>query len=292
MTDTNYRPRRSCLYMPGGNVRALEKARTLDADVVIFDLEDSVAPESKDQARRCVCDAVASRAYGSREVVVRINPLSSEWGPGDLDAVLDAAPDAILLPKVLLPEDITDCNDLISEIDGAPLGLWAMIESPLAVMNLREIAQTATRTRLSALVVGPNDLAKDMQARVTDGRVAIQTALSLTVMAARAYGIAAIDGVYNDIGNEAGLIAECEQGRSLGFDGKTLIHPSQLEASNRIFSPAAEEVEHARRVIAAFSLPENEGKGVIKVDGKMTELLHLEQAKRLVDLDDAIRARH
>ena len=284
MTDTvPFRPRRSCLYMPGANARALEKAKTLDTDVVIIDLEDAVAPESKVAARLEVTKAVESKNYGNREVVVRVNSFDSEWGRADMVAAVSAEPDAILVPKIISAEDIYQLDAAISNIDSASqVQLWVMIEMPEAVLNIREIAAAARSTRLSAFVIGLNDLAKEMQAAFTPDRQAFQYALSTTLMAARAFGLVVIDAVFNDIKADAGFVQECEQGKVMGFDGKSLIHPSQLEVANKIYSPSAEEIEHSQCVIDAFSLPENKNVGVLRVNGKMTERLHLEQAERIV----------
>lgn len=292
MTDLpSYRPRRSCLYMPGANSRALEKARSLPADMLILDLEDAVAPEVKEQARDTISKVVAERAYGTREVVIRINGLDTEWGSDDLAAAVSASPDGILVPKVTCAEDIRQIDLALGNAGAAAdLGLWVMIEMPLAILNIQEIAAASADTRLRGFVMGTNDLAKELNAVPTPDRSAFQVSLGLALSAARANGLIAIDGVYNDIQNEAGLEAECEQGRVLGFDGKTLIHPGQLEVTNRVFSPDHATVAHARAVIEAFLLPENQGKGVIKVNGKMVELLHLEQAKRLVSISDAIES--
>lgn len=293
MSDpTGYRPRRSCLYMPGANARALEKAKTLPADVLILDLEDAVAPEAKDEARALVRSAVAEEAYGPREVIIRVNGMDTEWGLADLGMATAAGPDGVLVPKVTSAEEILAIDQTLSNSSASPeLGLWVMIEMPLAILNIREIAAASANTRLTGFVMGTNDLAKECNAVFTPDRSAFHTALSLSVMAARAHGLVAIDGVYNDIKDEPGLKAECEQARILGFDGKSLIHPAQLETANRVFSPDAVAVEQARAVIEAFASPENAGKGVLKVNGKMTELLHLEQAKRLVALDEAISER-
>ncbi len=291
MSQSIHRPRRSCLYMPGANARALEKAKSLAADAVIFDLEDAVAPEAKAEARAAVAAAVKGGGYAPREVVVRMNGLDTEWGLDDLKTAVEAGPDAILAPKVIDGGDIDRLNDAMSRA-GAPddMGLWVMIEMPKAILNIQEIAEAVGRTRLTAFVMGTNDLAKEYRAVATPDRAAFQHALGQTMAAARAYDIVAIDGVYNDIKNIDGLRAECEQGRTLGFDGKTLIHPAQLEETNRIFAPAPADVEQAHAVIAAFADPENAGKGVLKVNGKMTELLHMEEAKRTVAMHEAIAA--
>ena len=289
MTDTANRPRRSALYMPGANSRALEKAKSLPADAVILDLEDAVAPEAKAEARDTVTAAVKSGGYGPREVIIRINGLDTEWGLDDMAAAVAAGPDAILAPKVIDGGDVERLSDAMTRAGaGDEVKLWVMIEMPMALINIDDIASAAGRTRLSAFVMGTNDLAKELRARPTPERVAFQWALSQTVNAARAYGIIAIDGVYNAIGDEAGLKAECEQGANMGFDGKTLIHPSQIETCNNVFAPDPADVDQARAVIEAFAEPENAGKGVIKVNGKMTELLHLEEARRLVAVQEAI----
>ncbi|MEM1086586.1 MAG: CoA ester lyase [Pseudomonadota bacterium] len=292
MSDTLSRPRRSCLYMPGANARALEKAKGLPADSLIFDLEDAVAPDAKTDARETVCAAVNAGGYGKREIVIRINGLDTEWGRDDLAAAVQAGPDAILAPKVIDGGDIDRLNDAMSRVSAPEtMGLWVMIEMPKAILNIQDIAEAVGRTRLTAFVMGTNDLAKELRA-VNDPpiRTAFQTSLGLSVAAARAYDLLAIDGVFNAIGDEAGLEAECTQGRRLGFDGKTLIHPSQLETTNRIFAPAEADVEQARAVIDAFADPANAGKGVLKVNGKMTELLHLEEARRTVSVAEAIKA--
>ena len=220
-----------------------------------------------------------------------MNGLDTEWGQADLKMAVDLGAHALLAPKVIDGSDIDRLDDAMSRA-GAPadMGLWVMIEMPKAILNIKDIAEAVGRTRLTTFVMGTNDLAKEYRARMTPDRLAFQTALQLSVAAARAYNIIAIDGVYNDIKNEQGLIDECEQGRDLGFDGKTLIHPSQLDTANRVFAPSPHDVEHAQAVIEAFADPENAGKGVLKVNGKMTELLHLEEARRAVEMDKAIRA--
>ncbi|HCN94265.1 MAG TPA: CoA ester lyase [Hyphomonas sp.] len=286
-----HRPRRSCLYMPGANERALEKAKTLPADTVIMDLEDAVAPEAKETARDTIRAAVTAGGYGHREIVVRMNGLDTEWGQADLKMAVEAGAHALLAPKVIDGSDIDRLDDAMS-LAGAPaeMGLWVMIEMPKAILNIQDIAEAVGRTRMTTFVMGTNDLAKEYRARMTPDRLAFQTALGMSMAAARAYNIVAIDGVYNDIKNEQGLIDECEQGRDLGFDGKTLIHPSQLDTANRVFAPSPHDVEHAQAVIEAFADPQNAGKGVLKVNGKMTELLHLDEARRTVAMDEAIRA--
>ncbi|MCU0730410.1 MAG: CoA ester lyase [Hyphomonas sp.] len=289
--STAHRPRRSCLYMPGANARALEKAREIPADTLILDLEDAVAPEAKDEARAAIKAALAAGGYGPRELVVRMNGLDTEWGHADLEMAVKSGAHAVLAPKVQSARDIERLDAALKKAGaGEDFSLWVMIEMPLAILNIHEIAAAAIGSHLTTFVMGTNDLAKEYRARMTPDRMAFQTALQLSMAAARAYGLTAIDGVYNDIKNETGFAAECEQGRDLGFDGKTLIHPSQVEVCNRVFAPSPADVEQARAVIAAFADPANAGKGVLKVNGKMTELLHLDEAKRTVAMDQAIRA--
>ncbi len=284
-----FRPRRSCLYVPGANARALEKAQSLPADVLVLDLEDAVAPDAKADARETILDAVGEKAYGAREVVIRINALDTEWGQDDLEMAASAGVDAVLVPKVTSGKDVRAVNRFLDDAAASPdLGLWVMIEMPLAILNIKKIAKASAKTRLAGFVMGTNDLAKEYNAVATPDRRAFMYSLSAALVAARAYRLAAIDGVYNDTGNAAGLSAECEQGRVLGFDGKSLIHPAQIETANRVFSPGAAELSHARAVVEAFARPENRGKGVISVNGQMVELLHLQQAERLIAIDDAI----
>ncbi|MEQ1709212.1 MAG: CoA ester lyase [Terricaulis sp.] len=283
------RPRRSCLYMPGANAKALEKARGLPADVLIFDLEDSVAPEAKGEARGRVVEALRAGGYGKREIIVRVNALATPWGRDDIAAVAQAAPAGVLAPKVESGAEIVALDDVLTEAGfSEEAALWVMIETPRAILNLADIAAAARATRLGCLVMGTNDLAKETRARLFPGRAPFHAALALTVTAARAEGLVAIDGVYNDIANATGFESECRQGLEFGFDGKTLIHPSQLDVCNLVFAPSAEEIARAEAVIAAFAAPENAGQGVIKVDGKMTELLHLEEARRVVAVAEAI----
>jgi citrate lyase subunit beta/citryl-CoA lyase len=290
MAVVRFRPRRSCLYVPGDKARALEKATSLPADVVILDLEDAVAPDAKAGAREAILDAVRDRAFGAREVVIRVNGLETAWGQDDLAMAASTGVDGVLAPKITSGKDVRAIDRLLSDLGASPdLCLWAMIEMPLAILNIKKIAKASVKTRLTGFVMGTNDLAKELHAVPTPDRSAFLLSLSAALAAARAYGLAAIDGVYNDSGDDAGLAAECERGRVLGFDGKTLIHPAQIETANRVFAPSEAELDHAKAVIAAFALPENRGKGVISVDGQMVELLHLEQAERLVAIDDAIR---
>jgi citrate lyase subunit beta / citryl-CoA lyase len=287
------RPRRSCLYMPGSNARALEKARSLPADVLILDLEDAVAPDAKATARNQVADAVRAGGFGRREIVIRVNGPQTPWGPDDMLAAAQAKPDAILIPKVSTPGDIMMAAKAMRDA-GAPEStrLWAMMETPLAMLNADSIARTAAdpASRLSVFVMGTNDLAKETRARLTPGRPSMLAWLSTCVAAARAHRIEIIDGVYNDFSNEAGLRAECEQGRDFGMDGKTLIHPNQVAPCNEVFAPSADEVAWARRIIEVFAEPANSGKGAIQIDGKMVELLHAEMARRTVAIADSIVA--
>lgn len=283
------RPRRSCLYMPGANAKALEKAKTLAADVLLIDLEDSVTPEAKEGARAQVAEAVKAGGYGRREMVVRINALSTPWGRDDLAATGQAGPNGVLVPKVSSGEEIAALDDAMTEAGFTEAtALWVMIETPRAILNLADIAAAARATRLACFVMGLNDLAKDTHARLAPGRAPFQAALALAVTAARANGLSVIDGVYNELADGAGFEAECRQGLEFGFDGKSLIHPSQIEICNAIFAPSPDDIARARAIIAAFALPENSGKGVIKVDGRMTELLHLEEAKRVVAVVEGI----
>lgn len=284
-------PLRSALYMPGANPRALEKAKTLPADALILDLEDSVAPESKDDARALVRAALQGGGYGGSELVVRVNGLSSDWGRDDIAAVATAGADAILIPKVQSPEDLASVRASLDAAGAPPeLTLWAMMETPLAVLNARDIAAAAQANRypLKVLVMGTNDLAKETRADMAYERRPLIAWLSTCVVAARAYSLDILDGVYNNFHDEGGFRRECEQGTSLGMDGKTLIHPNQISSANLIFSPSPDEVEWSRKILAAFAAPENRGKGVIVVDGKMVELLHADTARRTVALAEAI----
>jgi citrate lyase subunit beta / citryl-CoA lyase len=286
---TTLRPRRSVLYMPGSNARALEKARSLPADALIMDLEDAVAPDAKDMAREQVCAAVKAKGFGKREIVIRVNGLTTPWGEADLDAAADAQPDAILVPKISTPADLHKVEGHLARHHHLhKSNIWAMVETPAAILNIASIA--AAGGRLACFVMGTNDLIKEVRGQHTQDRANLAAALSLSVLAARANGLAVIDGVYNDIANTDGFKASCEQARAFGFDGKTLIHPSQVEPCNAVFAPSAEEVEIARKLIAAFELPENKGKGAIKVDGRMVELLHAEIARGTVAMADAIAA--
>ena len=288
------RPRRSVLYMPGSNARALEKARTLAVDCVILDLEDAVAPDAKDQARKQVIEAVKAGGFGSREVFVRINPLDTHWHVDDLTAAANAGPDAILVPKISSPEQLESIGQRLLDMHAnRRTRIWAMIETPLALFNVLSIAAEAhdSEARLSGFVIGTNDLAKETQARIVPGRAPMLPWLMTCIAAARAHGIVILDGVYNDIGNAEGFAEECRQARDMGFDGKTLIHPSQIAPCNEVFSPSADEIAQARKIIAAFEKPENRDKGVVDLDGRMVERLHAEMARRTVAVAEAIEAR-
>jgi len=285
------RPRRSVLYMPGSNARALDKAKTLPVDGVILDLEDSVAPDAKEAARQQVVDAVKAGGFGTREVFIRVNGVDTPWHADDLSAAAHAAPDVILVPKVSSSDTLELIGRRMLDMGtNHKTRVWAMIETPLAIFNILEIAAAArdSETRLAGFVMGTNDLAKDTRARLVPGRTPMLAWLSMCVAAARIHGIDILDGVYNDIGNSDGFAKECAQGVDLGFDGKTLIHPSQIEPCNTAFSPSPADVEQARKMIAAFDLPENKGKGVISIDGRMVEWLHADMARRTVAIAEAI----
>ena len=286
------RPRRSALYMPGTNARALEKARSLTADCIIVDLEDSIAPERKDEARAQATAAVKAGGFGRREVVVRINGPGTPWHEADLAAAAGARPDAILVPKIDRASDLDRIADLLAALRvPEPVRVWIMMETPLAVLNAAQItaqSRLAPACRLSCIVLGTNDIQKATRALDHPDRLPLLFALSACVTAARAYDLGIIDGVYNDFRDTTGLRRECEQGRLLGMDGKTLIHPDQIAVANEAFAPATAEVAWARRVIAVFEDPANAGKGAVAVDGRMVELLHLESAQRTVAMSDAI----
>jgi len=288
------RPRRSVLYMPGSNARALAKAAALPADSLIFDLEDSVAPDQKIAARQRVAETVRGGGFGRREIVIRVNGPHTPWGEEDLVAASTAGPDAILLPKVDGPGAIMAAARTLREA-GAPdkTRLWAMMETPNAILNAGSIASVAAdpTSRFAVMVMGLNDLAKETRARLTPGRPTMIAWLAACVVAARAHGVDIIDGVFNDIHDLDGFRLECLQGRDMGLDGKTLIHPSQIDICNDAFAPTSAEVESAAAVIAAFALPENAGKGVIQLDGRMVELLHADMARKTLAIADAIAAR-
>ena len=281
------RPRRSVLYMPGANTRALEKARSLPADALIFDLEDAVAPDAKAAARANVVAAAQSRSYGKREIAIRCNGLTTEWGKADIAAIATSGADAILVPKV---ESAAEVASVVAQLDasGAPASMmvWAMMETPKGILRAEEIA--GAHPRLALFIMGTNDLVKDMRARHTPMRLPMVTALGLGMLAARAWGLTILDGVYNDIKDEAGFRAACQQGLEMGFDGKTLIHPGQVEPCNEVFAPSSSELEMAGRIVTAFRQAQAEGKGVVTVDGRMIENLHVEQAERALALAAAI----
>lgn len=283
-------PRRSVLYMPGSNARAMEKAAGLPCDGLILDLEDAVAPDAKAIARAQVADAVAAKRFGAREVIVRVNGLDTPWFREDLAVAVSANPDAVLVPKISSAADIRFVSGILEDLGAsAGLSLWAMMETPLAMFRAAEIAGMGGRMR--CLVMGTNDIVKELHGMHTPGREAVMTSLGLCVLAARAFDLVILDGVYNDIDNLQGFEAVCAQGRAMGFDGKTLIHPSQIEPCNRAFAPSHVEVAAARKVLAAFAAPENKGKGAISLDGRMVELLHADIAARVVAMADAIQAR-
>jgi citrate lyase subunit beta / citryl-CoA lyase len=284
------RPRRSVLYMPGANARALEKAASLPADALILDLEDAVSPEAKSEARGRVCEAAADDRYGDREVVIRSNGIDTEWFDADVRAIAQAGPDALLVPKVGSVNDVRTINEaLIAAEAPAHMHIWAMLETPSAVLNARDIAGSSER--LTAFVVGTNDLAKELRAEHVPGRGPLLSSLSWLILAVRDAGKVILDGVFNDLDDAEGFEAECRQARAYGFDGKTLIHPKQLEPCNRIFAPSEEQLAHARRVIDAFEEAQREGRGVVTVDGRMIENLHVEQARETVAKAEAIAAR-
>jgi citrate lyase subunit beta/citryl-CoA lyase len=281
------RPRRSVLYMPGANTRALDKARSLPADVLIFDLEDAVAPDAKETARSNVVAAAASRSYGKREIVIRANGLNTPWGREDIIAIAASGADAVLVPKLESAVDVTAVVELLDEAGAPPsMAVWGMMETPRGILRAEEIAQASPR--LACFVMGTNDLVKDLRARHTPMRLPMLVAVGTTMLAARASGLAILDGVYNDIQDAAGFRAACVQGLELGFDGKTLIHPSQVEPCNEVFAPTTAELAMAERIVAAFEDARAAGKGVVTVDGRMIENLHVEQAQRQLALARAI----
>ena len=282
------RPRRSVLYMPGANTRALEKARSLPADALIFDLEDAVAPEAKEAARTNVVLAAESKAYGKREIAIRCNGFGTEWFEGDVAAIAQSGADAILVPKVESAAQVTHVVSLLDTAGAPPeMAVWAMMETPKGILRAEEIA--GAHPRLSLFVMGTNDLVKDMRARHTPMRLPMVTALGIGMLAARAYGLTVLDGVYNDIQDSDGFRAVCQQGLEMGFDGKTLIHPSQIAPCNEVFAPSAAELDMAGKIVAAFKQAQAEGKAVVTVDGRMIENLHVEQAERALALASAIK---
>ena len=283
------RPRRSLLYMPGSNARALEKGRSLPADALILDLEDAVAPDAKEMARAQIAEAVGQGGYGHREILIRVNSPEGAWGNDDIQAVARSGADAILLPKVESAALVQRIDAWLTDL-GAPesLALWCMIETPMGVLKAEEIAGASRR--LAGFVMGTSDLAKDLHAAHTPMRLPMLTALGIAMLAGRAHGLTLIDGVHLDLNDDGGLAASCQQGVELGFDGKSLIHPKQVAAANAAFAPSQAEVEFSRRIIAAHAEAEAKGQGVVVVDGRLVENLHVENAQRLVALADAIAA--
>jgi len=290
----NPRARRSVLYMPGSNARAIVKARALPADAIILDLEDSVAPDAKALAREQVVAAVREGGFGTRQVIIRVNSAQTPWGEDDLVAAVMAQPDAILLPKVESAGVIMQAARALREA-GAPerVRLWAMMETPRAILHAESIAATAAdpAARLEAMVMGLNDLAKETRARLTPARSSMMAWMALCIAAARAHGCDIIDGVYNDLNDANGFKSECEQGRDMGFDGKTLIHPGQIDVCNAVFSPEPAEIDNAKAIIAAFAAPENHGKGVVQLNGRMVERLHAHMAHRTLAIAASIASR-
>jgi citrate lyase subunit beta/citryl-CoA lyase len=281
------RPRRSVLFMPGSNPRALEKARALPADGLIFDLEDAVAPEAKETARLAVAAAVTAGGYAPRELVLRVNPIDTVWGHADLAAAATLPIDAVLLPKVENAERVRLTIDLLDALGARPeLAVWCMIETPLGVLAAAEIA--AASPRVAALILGTSDLANDLHARPARDRLPLLTALGLVLLATRAHGRAVLDGVHLGLDDAEGFAAACRQGRELGFDGKTLIHPDQIAPANAIFGPSAEEVAHAERIIKAYGEALAAGKGAARIEGRLVEALHVEEARRTLALAAAI----
>jgi citrate lyase subunit beta/citryl-CoA lyase len=287
------RPRRSLLFMPGSNARALEKARNLPADGLILDLEDSVAPEAKAPARDQIAAAIAAKGFGRREVLIRVNGLDTPWWTDDVTMAGQAGPDGILVPKISSVGDLKAIADRLAGINADPaIRVWAMIETARAVLDAEELASASRdpKLRLAGFVFGPNDLSRETRIRMQPGRAAMLPLITHCILATRAYGLEILDGPYSDFSNVDGFGQECAQGRDLGFDGKTLIHPGQIEACNAIFTPPAEEVAHARKIIAAFERPENASRGAIQLDGQMVERLHAEMARRTIAIADAIVA--
>ena len=287
MLNDDLRPRRSVLYMPGANERALEKAKTIPADALILDLEDAVAPDAKADARARVCAAAASGDYGHKEVTIRANGLDTPWHADDLRAIAEAGPAAVVVPKINSAADVAAVEKAL-EAGGAPnhTRIWAMLETPIAILHAEEIASSSER--LAVLVLGTNDLAKELQAEHVPGRAPLLFGLSQCLLAARMAGKVILDGVYNDIKDADGFLAECVQGRQLGFDGKTLIHPSQVEPCNDTFAPSAEELTRSRGLILAFEEAQAEGKGVATYEGRMIENMHVDNARRAIAMAEAI----
>ena len=285
---STYRPRRSVLYMPAANERALEKAKDIQADALIFDLEDAVAPDSKEVAREQACAAAASSEYGNRELTIRGNGLDTPWGKDDVLAAAAAGPAAVVIPKVDGSSYLDEISELLNQ-GGAPSStqIWAMVETPIGILHVEEIAR---HERMSVMVLGTNDMAKELRASITADRQALLPYLAMCLLSARAAGVAILDGVYNDIKDESGFKNVCVQGAEMGFDGKTLIHPNQVAPTNEIFSPSLDELDFHRRIIEEFEAAEKDGRGVLTVDGKMIENLHVDEARRALAVADAIAA--
>ena len=279
----SFRPRRSVLYLPASNERALEKARTIACDALILDLEDAVAPAAKAEARAAACAAAESGAYGRRELTIRVNGMDTQWHADDLAAACAAGPDAIVVPKVNSADEV---RSLVAAMASAPAKtkLWAMVETPVAMLNALDIASASER--LTVLVMGTNDLAKELYAEHVPGRAPLLTGLSLALLAARAAGKAILDGVYNDVKDADGFLAECRQGREMGFDGKTLIHPGQVDGANQAFAPSEQAVSDARGVLQAWE--DGRGSGVVTYNGRMIENLHVESAQRILSIHESI----
>lgn len=285
-----FQPRRTALYLPATNAKAIAKARTLPVDVVILDLEDAVAPERKEEARGAAVAAVREGGFGDRELVIRANGLDTPWAEADLAAIARSGADGVLVPKIGSAADIARCEALLKDAP-ASLALWAMIETCAAILALPAIAAASAETRFAAMVLGTNDLAKEMRAALTPDRIAFLPILTSAVVAARAHGLVVLDGVCNDFQDLDRFEAECRQGLTLGFDGKTIIHPRQVDPCNAVYSPTTDEVAWAERIIAAFAEPEHAGKGVVQIDGRMVELLHLDDARRVRDTAATIARR-
>jgi citrate lyase subunit beta / citryl-CoA lyase len=287
------RPRRSVLFMPGSNARALEKARNLAADGIVLDVEDSVAPDAKGLARDQIAQAIAARGFGKREVLIRTNALDSPWWMDDVTMAAKAGPDGILVPKISSVEDLGTIAQCLREAGGAPsIRVWAMIETARAVLHAEELAAASRNVapRLAGFVFGPNDISRETRIKMLPGRLTMLPMITHCILAARAYGLEILDGPYSDFSDVNGFALECSQARDLGFDGKTLIHPGQIDACNAIFTPPPEEVAYARKIIAAFELPENAARGAISLDGQMVERLHAEMARRTIAIADSIAA--
>jgi len=288
------RPRRSLLFMPGSNPRALEKARTLPADGVIFDLEDAVAPVAKAEARTAVAGALAAGGFGPREVLVRINALDTPWWGDDLAMAAKAKPDGIVVPKVSTVDDLALVSERLEECGAGPtVKVWAMLETAIALLHVEALSATTREgeSRLTGYIMGPNDIARETRIRMVPGRATMLPFYTTCVLAAHAYGLEILDGPYSDFSDAEGFAAECAQSRDMGFDGKTLIHPSQIAACNLAFTPRADEVAHARAIVEAFARPENTGRGAIQLEGRMVERLHAEIAQRTLTIADAIAAK-